>query len=280
MKMRKVLPASCRQIKLIRFHENQSWKKRCSDGHRYGHLDCAGRAQQRRRFGTTRDPGLLRDLLQKRTKMSLPTELGFTGAPNYTDAAPTALSKRLAFSPLRSNVLTLTNVARASHFFSFMKTILLFLSALLLAATVYCQPASAPPAVVAKDTYDYLIHIEWNDLKGDPKTLEVLTTDGQVEYDGLQKTSVKINNNDIPVTLKLTGTLTVLDWNKGRLQLYLGRTVPYVTGTSGSGFGAMSSYSQMSVGLQATYIVTFGKPLVIQSDENGTISVLVKRLTD
>jgi len=162
-----------------------------------------------------------------------------------------------------------------------MKTILLLLSALLLAATAHCQPASAPPAVVAKDTYDYLIHVEWNDLKGEPKTLEVLTTDGQVEYDGLQKASVKINNNDIPVTLKLTGTLTVLDWNKGRLQLYLGRTVPYVTGTTGSTFGAMSSsYSQMSVGLQATYIVTFGKPLVIQSDENGTISVLVKRLTD
>jgi hypothetical protein len=161
-----------------------------------------------------------------------------------------------------------------------MKTIFLLLSVLLLTATVHCQPASTPPAAVAKDTYDYLIHVEWNDLKGEPRTLEVLTTDGQVEYDGLQKTSVKINNSDIPVTLKLTGTLTVLDWNKGRLQLYLGRTVPYVTSTPGSAFGATSSYSQMSVGLQATYIVTFSKPLVIQRDENGTISVLVKRLTD
>lgn len=164
-----------------------------------------------------------------------------------------------------------------------MKTILLLLSVLLLAVTVRCQPASVPPAAVAKDTYDYLIHVEWNDLKGEPKSLEVLTTDGQVEYDGLQKTSVKINGSDIPVTLKLTATLTVLDWNKGRLQLYLGRTVPYVTGTTGGSYGAMgamSSYSQMSVGLQATYIVTFGKPLVIQSDENGTISVVVKRLTD
>ena len=159
-----------------------------------------------------------------------------------------------------------------------MKTILLWLSALLLASTIHAQPASPPSAAVTKDTYNYLIHVEWNDLKGEPKILEVLTTDGAVEYDGLQKASVKINNN-VPVTLKLTGNLTVLDWNKGRLQLYLGRTVPYVTSV-GSGLSPMSSYSQMSVGLQATYIVTFGKPLVIQTDENGTISVLVKRLAD
>jgi hypothetical protein len=212
--------------------------------------------------------------------MSLSPEPGNTVTPDYTNAAPTLLPKRPAFFPLRSNLLTITNADSVPDSFSSMKTILILLSALLLAATVHCQPASAPPAAVAKDTYDYLIHVEWNDLKGEPKTLEVLTTDGQVEYNGLQKASVKINNSDIPVTLKLTGTLTVLDWNKGRLQLYLGRTVPYVTSTTGSGYGAMSSYSQLSVGLQATYIVTFGKPLVIQSDENGTISVLVKRLTD
>jgi hypothetical protein len=211
--------------------------------------------------------------------MSLPPELAFTGATNCTDAAPMALPKRFAFFPLRSNPLTITNAESVPDSFTSMKIILLLLSALLVAATVHCQPASAPPAAVAKDTYDYLIHVEWNDLKGEPKSLEVLTTDGQVEYDGLQKATVKINNSDIPVTLKLTGTLTVLDWNKGKLQLYLGRTVPYVT-SSGFGPGAMSSYSQLSVGLQATYIVTFGKPLVIQSDENGTISVLVKRLTD
>jgi hypothetical protein len=36
----------------------------------------------------------------------------------------------------------------------------------------------------------------------------------------------------------------------------------------------------MSVGLQSTFIVKFGKPAVIQTDENGQISVLVKRITD
>ena len=42
----------------------------------------------------------------------------------------------------------------------------------------------------------------------------------------------------------------------------------------------MSTYSQMSVGLQSTFVVKFGKPVVIQNDENGEISVLVKRVED
>ena len=113
-----------------------------------------------------------------------------------------------------------------------------------------------------------------------PQSLEVLTTEGHVELDTLQKNSVKINNNDVPVTLKFNGTLNAINDEKGRLQLFLGRTVPYVTSTSGSGPNAMSSYSQLSVGLQSTFVVTFGKPIVIQTDENGEISVLVKRMDD
>jgi hypothetical protein len=31
------------------------------------------------------------------------------------------------------------------------------------------------------------------------------------------------------------------------------------------------------VGLQSTFIITFGKPLAIQTDDNGTVSILVKR---
>ena len=36
----------------------------------------------------------------------------------------------------------------------------------------------------------------------------------------------------------------------------------------------------MNVGLQSTFVVKFGKPVVIQTDENGEISVLVKRIED
>jgi hypothetical protein len=176
-----------------------------------------------------------------------------------------------------------------------MKTLPLILVALLVAVACHSQPMPAQPrpfmlppgapgvppaAAPAKDPVNYLIRVEWKEPKGDPKSLEVLTTEGQFELDTIQKNSVKINNNDVPVTLKFSGTLRELSDEKGRLQLFLGRTVPYVTGTSGSGPNAMSSYSQLSVGLDSAFVVKFGKPVVIQTDENGEISVLVKRIED
>jgi hypothetical protein len=139
------------------------------------------------------------------------------------------------------------------------------------------QPGPPPAAAPAKDPVNYLIRVEWTEPKGDPKSLEVLTTEGNFELDTLQKATVKINNSDIPTTLKFNGTIKEINENKGRLQFYLGRTVPYVTGTGGVP-GAISSYSQMNVGLQSAFIVTYGKPVVVQSDENGDISVLVKRI--
>jgi hypothetical protein len=142
-------------------------------------------------------------------------------------------------------------------------------------------PGAIPPAVApAREPVNYLIRIEWKEPKGDPRFLEVLTTDGSFGLDTIQKNSVKINNNDIPVTLKLSGSLSTISDNEGRLQLFLGRTVPYVTGTYGSGPSAGSSYQQLSVGLQSTFMVIFGKPVVIQNDENGQITALVKRMKD
>jgi len=141
-------------------------------------------------------------------------------------------------------------------------------------------PAQAA-AVRAKDPVNYVIRVEWKEPKADPKSLEVLTAEGNFNLDTIQKASVKINDNDIPVTLKFSGTLKELSEQKGQLQLFLGRTVPYVTGTFNNGSNSRSSsYSQMSVGLNSTFVVTFGKPAVIQADENGEISVLVKRVKD
>ncbi len=155
------------------------------------------------------------------------------------------------------------------------------LAALLASVTCHAQPqpgAPAPAVAPAKAPVNYLIRVEWKEPKGDPKFLEVLTTEGRFELDTIQKNSVKINNNDIPVTLKLSGTLAALNDEKGRLQLFLGRTVPYVTGSIGNGLSTSSSYQQMSVGLDSTFLVQFGKPVIIQTDESGQISVLVKRL--
>ncbi len=176
-----------------------------------------------------------------------------------------------------------------------MKTCSLMLVALLAAFACQSQPAPglpvparpaipppaapAAPAVAApaREPVNYLIRVEWKTPEGEPKAMEVVTTEGRVQLDSLQKNSVKINNNEVPITLRFNGTLNVINNDKGRLQLFLGRTVPYVTGSSPNG---MSSYQQMSVGLDSTFVVTFGKPLVIQTDENGQITVLVKRVED
>ena len=137
-------------------------------------------------------------------------------------------------------------------------------------------PGAPPPdAAAARPHVNYLIRVEWQELKGDPKSLEVLTTDGQFNLDTIQKQSVKINNNEVPTTLRFSGTLIPIDHEKGRLQLFLGRTVPYVTGSLA---GGGSSYQQMNVGLNSTFLVRFGKAVVIQNDESGQISVLVTRV--
>jgi len=165
-----------------------------------------------------------------------------------------------------------------------MKTYPLTIVALLIAFVCHSQPTPLPPPVlppsgaspvIAKDAANYLIRVEWKEPKGDAKYLEMLTTERRFDLDTIQKTSVRINNNDIPVTLKFSGTLTALSDEKGRLQLFLGRTVPHVAGSYGNGPNATSSYSQLSVGLNSTFIVNFGKPVVIQNDESGQISILV-----
>ena len=170
-----------------------------------------------------------------------------------------------------------------------MKTLFLAIITLSVAVACRAQPASAPPpfqrphslgvtsSAVAPDTANYLIRIEWKEPKSDPKFLEVLTGEGRFSLDTIQKNPVKINGNDVPATLKFTGTLDAISDEKGRLELFLGRTVPYVTGLFANGG---STYSQLSVGLQSSVNVKFGKSMTIQNDENGEISVLVKRIAD
>jgi hypothetical protein len=137
-------------------------------------------------------------------------------------------------------------------------------------------PSSLSPAVT-KEAVNYTIRVEWKDAKKGTSSMQLVTSEGNFELNTLSGIT-KINDSDVPSTVKLTGTITELNPGRARLQLFLGRTVPYVTGSfSGPGGGKSSSYSQMSVGLQSTFIITFGKPLAIQTDDNGTVSILVKR---
>jgi hypothetical protein len=166
-----------------------------------------------------------------------------------------------------------------------MKLHSLFVTLLMAAATVGAQftpatPAKTPASPV-KPLCNYLLQVEWKS-RSETNAVKVLTTEGQFNLDALQGAKVKINNNEIPVTLRLSGTLTVLSPDtKGQLTLFLGRTVPYVTGVSTGVSGtSTSSYQQMQVGLNSTYIVTFGKPLLIQSDGNEEVTILVSRQED
>jgi hypothetical protein len=138
-------------------------------------------------------------------------------------------------------------------------------------------PQPGQPPVVSKDTANYLITVKWSDTKAGTNSLQVLTAEGSFSLDTIQS-SVRINDSDIPTTVSFNGNINPLSPEKARLKVFLGRTVPYVTGTHTAGSGqSSSSYQQMRVGLDSAFTVTFGKPLIIQSDRNGEVSILVKR---
>jgi len=148
---------------------------------------------------------------------------------------------------------------------------------------IYPPPPSpsTPMALPAfTNTSNYAIQVEWRTSKSETNFLRLLTTEGLFSLDAVQTNRVKINNNEIPVTLRFSGTLTVLSPEKGRLNLFLGRTVPYVTSVNVGNGASSSTYQQMQAGLNSTYMVTFGKPMVIQSDGNEEITLVVIRLED
>ena len=159
----------------------------------------------------------------------------------------------------------------------------------LCAVTCQAEPPSAlppagapsmasPPATSTNEPANYVISVQWKDTKLGSSFVQMMTAEGPFNLDALEHSTMKISGPDIPTTLKLSGNLTLLGPEKGRLKLFIGRTVPYMTGaTRGPGGTSSSSYQQLSVGLDSSFIVTFGKPLVIQGDENGQISILVKR---
>lgn len=139
-------------------------------------------------------------------------------------------------------------------------------------------PGTQASANIEQDTVNYLIRVEWKTPAAESKAIEVLTAEGPFDLNTMEKNPVKINGNDVPTTLKFSGSITAIGGDKARVKLFLGRTVPYITSTSSNGgANSMSSYQQMQVGLNSTFLVKFDKSVVIQNDENGQISVLVKR---
>lgn len=141
---------------------------------------------------------------------------------------------------------------------------------------VGAPPIAANAPLEDQHTVNYSIRVEWKDARMGTNALEMVTCDGNFTLDTIAGL-VKVGDSEVPTTVKMQGSLGVLNAEKGRLQLFLGRTVPYVT-SAGSGPQKLSSYSQMSVGLNSRFVVAFGKPLIVQSENSGEVSILVKRL--
>ena len=176
-----------------------------------------------------------------------------------------------------------------------MKTTLLTVLAVLcaLTTTAFAQPLGQPPPVrrpgspppgppLDAESVNYQIRIQWKQAGGGSNALQISTAEGSFTVTSAQASSVKINNAEIPITLNFRGDLELLSADKARLKIFLGRTVPYVTGGIGGVPSAMpmnyQQTQQMQLGLDSTVVVTFGKPLVIQADEREEITLTVKRL--
>ena len=159
----------------------------------------------------------------------------------------------------------------------------LLLTLVCLGQSIYPSPPSPSTpmaAPVLTNTANYAILIQWKTSKSETNFLRILTADGLFNLDTVQTNRVKVNNNEIPVTLHCSGMLSVMSPEKARLNLVLGRNVPYVTGVNVGGGATASTYQQLQAGLNATYVVTFGKAMVIQSDGNEEVSLVVSKVED
>jgi len=142
------------------------------------------------------------------------------------------------------------------------------------------SPSTPTAAPAFTNTANYAIQIQWKTSKSETNFLRMLTSDGLFNLDIVQTNRVKLNNHELPVSLRCSGMLLVTSPEKARLNLALGRTVPYVTGVNVGGGATSSTYQQLQAGLNATYVVTFGKAMVIQSDGNEEVTLLVTKLED
>jgi hypothetical protein len=148
---------------------------------------------------------------------------------------------------------------------------------------IYPSPPSPSTPMVAPSSTNlsnYVIQIQWKTSTSETNFLRVLTAEGLFNVDTVQTNRVKVNNNEIPVSLHCSGALMVVSPEKARLNLAIARNVPYVTGLNVGGGATASTYQQLQAGLNATYVVTFGKPMVIQSDGNEEVSLLVSKVQD
>ncbi len=138
------------------------------------------------------------------------------------------------------------------------------------------MPGFAPPpqwpSTATTNLVNFVVRVEWKNKNEPSQSLQVLTTEGNFHLNTSQPGVLKINGSELPASISLEGDLRVFDAERGRLQLFLGRNVPYETSS-----GSTSTIQQRQEGLNCAFVVTFGKPVIIQKDANGEVSVLVER---
>ena len=135
---------------------------------------------------------------------------------------------------------------------------------------------NSAPAAPAKPPVNYLIKVQWKDAKGTSQHIDVLTTEGKVQLNTALGDKVKIDENEIPVTVTFNAALRSLGPDKCQVDFFLGRTMPYITGTSFGPGQSRSQYQERQIGFNTSVVATLGKTLVVQSDSNAEVSLLVK----
>ena len=146
---------------------------------------------------------------------------------------------------------------------------------ILIIGALTCSGADAAPSS-EHPPVNYVLHVDWRSQKNGTNFLQLITTEGTFKLDASQGSTAKVGDAEVPITARIEGTLKAVNSEQGQLQLFLGRTVPYEIHSGGT--PGTTSIQQRQEGLNSTFIITFGKPVLIQKDENGEISVLVERV--
>ncbi len=139
-----------------------------------------------------------------------------------------------------------------------------------------CHGADATPSS-ERPPVNYVVRVDWISPKSGTNFLQLIATEGTFKLNGSQPSAVRIGDSELPVSVNIDGNLKALNSEQGQLQLFLGRSVPFVTHSGGPPGSA--SVQQRQDGLTSTLVVTFGKPLLIQKDGNGEVSISVERVT-
>ena len=141
------------------------------------------------------------------------------------------------------------------------------------------RPSLTPPHPDSppENPVNYVLRVDWKSNNSGTNAIQLLTSEGSFKLNTSQPGAVKVGDSELSISVSLDGTLKALSSQQGQLQLFLGRSVPYVT--RGGGTPGTSGIQQRQEGLTLTFLVTFGQPVLIQKDSNGEVSVLVERQT-